>query len=171
MWRSEPLFCPPPPVTTDSSACLYRYRLDHGTFFPSLRWSKQQSHHALDVDHQPGQQILDTIARLTAIARLSTVVLPHHLGQFPFDRPMFSANLSVARRGRFLAGGRVLGSIIVHNHNPAIRFGEVLETACLQRTRCAVITWKSIFPAGVHPVARAPLCAHPARAGQGLRVG
>jgi len=67
---------------------LYRYRLRYDAPFPWLRWFKQQSHHALDVDDQPGQQILNAIARSTAIACASAVVLPHHFGQFPFDRPM-----------------------------------------------------------------------------------
>ncbi len=125
------LFRPLPSVTTRSSAYLYRYRLNHGAAFLWLRWSKQQSNHTLDVDDQPNQQILDAVACATAIARPSAFVLPHHFGEFPFDRPMFPAHLPVARRGRFLAGNRILCSIIVHDHDPAVCFGEVFQTARL----------------------------------------
>jgi hypothetical protein len=91
MHRSDLFFRSFLPISLRSSVHLYRYRLRHGAPFPSLRWSKQQSHHTLDVDDQPGQQILDAYARPTAIARPAAIVLPHHFGQFAFDRPMFVA--------------------------------------------------------------------------------
>src|SRR6266508_4635056 len=90
-------------VTTRSSARFYRDRLDQGAPVPWLRWPQQQSHHPLDVDHQPGQQILDAVPPTPAIARPASIVLPHHFGQFAFDRRMFTARLLVARSGRFEA--------------------------------------------------------------------
>ena len=161
-------FRPLLPSITRSSVRLYRYRLNHGAPFPWLRWFKQQSHHALDIDDQPGQQILTAVACSTAIPCPSAVVLPHHFGQFAFDRPMFPAHLLIARSSHFLASSRILCGIIVHDHDPAIRFGDVFQAAFLQWTRRTGIMWERIFPPGVDSVACAPLRTHSAWAGQRL---
>src|SRR5262249_59736290 len=102
-----------PSVTTPSSVHLYRYRLNHGVPFPWWWLIKQQPNQAFDVNDQPSQQILNAAARSTAIPCPSTVVLPHHFGQFAFDCPMFLAHLPIARSSRFLASSRVLCGIIV----------------------------------------------------------
>src|SRR5439155_11534717 len=88
--------CPLQVVTTRSFARLYRYRVDRGAWTPSSRWSQQQPHHPLHVDHQPDQQILDAAAGASAIARPSSIVLSDHLGQFAFDRWMLAAHLPIA---------------------------------------------------------------------------
>src|SRR6266508_2119205 len=83
-------------VTTRSFARLYRYRVGRGAWAPCSIWPQQQPNHPLDVDHQPGQQILDAVPGPPAIARPASIVLPDHLGQLAFDGRMLATHLPVA---------------------------------------------------------------------------
>src|SRR6059058_6489501 len=82
---------------------LYRYRVDWADLPRHLRWPKQQPNHALDVDHQPGQQILDAVSGPPTIARPTAIVLADHLGQFALDGRMLAADLLIHRGGGFRA--------------------------------------------------------------------
>src|SRR3954465_14701611 len=90
--------CPARPIRARSEGVprlLGRYRVDYGACLLRAQWSQHQAHHPLDVDHQPGQQILDAAARAATIARPAPVVPPDDLGQFAFDGRMLAAHRAI----------------------------------------------------------------------------
>src|SRR5688572_26230871 len=45
----------------------------------------EQFHPAFNIDHHPGQQILDADAPATTVAGATAIMVAHHIGQFAFD--------------------------------------------------------------------------------------
>src|SRR5215208_4750762 len=133
-------------VTTRSFARFYRYQVASGAWTPLSGSPQQQPNHPLDVDQQPGQQILDAVPGPPTIARPSSIVLADNLGQFAFDRRMLTAYLLVSGRGCFLACQRILRCIVVDNDHPPDTFGQLLQAVRLQGTPGAAIPWEDVLP-------------------------
>src|SRR5262249_29511258 len=143
-------------VTTRSLARLFRYRVGRAAAASRLHWPQQQPDHPLDVDHQPGQQILDAVPGPSAIARVAAIMLADHLGQFALDRRMLAPDLLIRSGGGFRTRLRVFGRIVVEHYHPSDTLGQLLQTAGLQGTARTAPPREDILPAGVDPIARAP---------------
>src|SRR2546427_2923186 len=119
-------------ITARSCPPLSRYRVAWGAASPCSFWPKQQSDHALDVDHQPAQQILDAVPGAAAIACSAAIVVADQLGQLAFDRRMLPPYLLVRWGAGLRARTCVLGRVVVDHHHPSGCLGQLLQTLRLQ---------------------------------------